>query len=133
MARISARDGRVLLAATSGAEASDLNFVGEWGLSAATEQIDVTAMGDTGKTSVRGLPAQSGTFSGYYDQGGTNTLYDAAVDGLARKFYLYANRNAPTDYWYGTVTADAEFGGAVGGAVTVSGSWAAASGIYKKP
>ena len=132
MARIGGRFGRVYLGATTSAEASELPFVGTWSLSASTDKIEVTAMGDTGKTYVSGLPDQSGEINGFMDDSST-TLYTAAIDGLARKFYLYPTVNTPTLYFFGTVLADVSFNASVDGAVESSGTWAAASPINKKP
>lgn len=132
MARIGGRFGRVYLGVTSAAEASELPFVGSWSLNAATDKIEVTAMGDAGKVYVSGLPDQSGDINGFMDDAST-TLYTAALDGLARKFYLYPTVNTPTLYFFGTVLADCSFSASVDGAVEAAGTWAAASTIAKKP
>jgi hypothetical protein len=132
MARVGGRFGRLYVGATTAAEASLVPFVGSWSLAAATEKIDVTSMGDVNKVVVAGLPDQSGDISGFFDDA-SNTLYDAAVDGLDRKFYLYANSALPTNYWYGRVFIDASFSSSVAGAVEMSGTWAASGAISKKP
>jgi hypothetical protein len=132
MARVGGRFGRIYVGATTAAAASPVPFVGSWSLSAATEKIDVTAMGDTGKVVVAGLPDQNGDISGFFDDA-SNTLYDAAVDGLDRAFYLYPNSALATNYWYGRIFVDASFSSSVAGAVEMSGTWAASGAIYKKP
>jgi hypothetical protein len=118
--------------ATTAAAASPVPFVGNWSLGAATDKIDVTAMGDTNKTVVAGLPDVSGEVGGFFDDT-SNTLYDAAVDGLDRAMYLYPNTNVATNYWYGRVFIDASFSASVDGAVEMSGTWAASGAISKKP
>lgn len=132
MPRIGGRFGRVYLGTTTSAAASEVPFVGNWSLNAATDFIDVTAMGDAGKVYVPGLPDQSGDIGGYMDDA-TSTLYDAAIDGLARRFYLYPTVNTPTLYFWGTVFVSASFSAAKDGAVEMSGNWAAATTINKEP
>jgi hypothetical protein len=132
MPRIGGRFGRVYVGATTGAAASQVPFIGSWSLSAATEKIDVTSMGDTGKVVVAGLPDHNGEISGFMDDA-TNVLYDAAVDGLDRAFYLYPSTTVPTNYWYGRIFIDASFSASVGGAVEMNGTWAASGAISKKP
>jgi hypothetical protein len=130
--RIGGRFGRVYVGATTAAAATQLPFVGSWSLSAATEKIDVTAMGDTSKVVVPGLPDASGEFGGFMDDA-SNVLYDAAIDGLDRAMYIYPTVSVPTNYWYGRVFIDASFSSSVGGAVEMSGTWAASGVISKKP
>jgi hypothetical protein len=88
-------------------------------------------MGDNNKVYVAGLPDASGDFSGFYDDSTVQT-YTAAVDGLARKFYLYPNTLTNTQYFWGTILPDFAVNGAVGGAVEVKASWNAASTIAKQ-
>ncbi len=57
--------------------------------------------------------------------------YTAATDGLARKMYLYPDKNLATQYWFGTILPDFSIDSDVGAAMTVSASWAAASPIIK--
>jgi len=132
MARVGGRFGRLYVGATTAAAASQVPFVGSWDLSAATDKIDVTAMGDTNKVVVVALPDLSGNIGGFFDDA-SNTLYDAAIDGLDRAFYLYPTVNTPTNYWYGRIFIDASFSSSVSGAVEMSGAWAASGVISKKP
>lgn len=130
MARIHGRKGRLYVNITSGGTAEPIAFLRSWSLDFSSDRIDVTALGDDNKTYVSGLPDGQGQFSGWYD---TNTaqLYTAAVDGVARKFYLYPSTDNAGQYWFGTALFDFSVQGAVDGAVEVSGSFAAASGWSK--
>jgi len=130
MARIAGRNGRVYIAITSVGTAAPLPFQASWSLSAAVDKIDVTAMGDTNKVYVSGLPDASGEFSGFYDDATAQT-YTAATDGLPRKFYLYPNLLLVTQYWFGEVLPDFSVNATVDGAVQVSASWNASSTIIK--
>jgi hypothetical protein len=87
-------------------------------------------MGDTNKVYVSGLPDASGEFSGFYDDATAQT-YTAAVDGVARNFYLYPSLLTATQYFYGQILPDFSVNGGVGSAVEVSASWNASSAITK--
>lgn len=131
MARRHGRNGRVYMAIASGGTAEPIAFVKTWGLNAATDKADVTAFGDRGKTYVAGLPDQAGQFGFWFDDATAQT-YTAAVDGIARKTYMYPDAvNAPTVYWYGTVFPDFSITVAVDGAIDGTCSWNAASDIGK--
>ncbi len=130
MARLAGRNARVYLALTSGGTAEPLAFQAEWSINFTTPKIDVTAFGDSNKVTVSGLPEATGAFSGFYDDATTQS-YTAAVDGVARAFYLYPSTSATTKYWFGTINPDASFGAAVAGATTITSNWEAASQIQK--
>lgn len=131
MARRHGRNGMVYLELASGTNAVPLNFQARWNISFTTDKGEVTSLGDSNKVYVAGLPDASGAFSGYYDDASVQS-YSAAVDGIARKWYLYPDRlNTPTQYWYGQILPDFSVDGAVDGPVAVSCSWNAASAIGK--
>lgn len=131
MSRISGRRGRIYLEIASGGTAEPLPFVASWSVSFATEKIDVTAMGDTTKVYVSGIPDAQGEWSGFYDDA-TNQSYTAAVDGLARKFYLYPNTSETTKYFWGTILPDLTVNSTVNGAAEMTASWAAATTIARQ-
>ena len=131
MARIAGRRGRVYMGiASDTATAEPLPFFASWSINFQTEKIEVTAMGDTNKVYVSGLPDASGEFSGFYDDATAQT-YTAAQDGLARKFYLYPSTLTNTQYFFGTILPDFKVNASVGGAAEVSASWAASTAISK--
>lgn len=133
MGRRSGRNGRVFIDVAGGGSAARLPFVAKWSISASTDQLDVTAMDDDNKTYVSDIPDASGDFSGYFDDA-TNQTYTAAVDGLARKFYLYPDFvNVVGTYFFGTVNVDFSADGGVGQGVNFSAKWSAASPIKKAP
>lgn len=116
--------------ASDTASAEPLPFFADWSINFATDKTEVTAMGDNNKVYVAGLPDASGEFSGFYDDA-TNQTYTAAVDGLARKFYLYPSTSLNSQYFFGTILPDFSVNGGVGAAVAVSASWNAASIVQK--
>jgi hypothetical protein len=130
MARIAGRNGRLYANITSGGTAEPIAFLNNWSLSFTTDNIEVTAFGDTHKTYVSSLPDVSGSFAGFYDEATAQT-YTAATDGVARKFYLYPDNTSTGKYWFGTAFFDFSVSSDVGGAVQVSGDLAAASVVAK--
>jgi hypothetical protein len=130
MGRIHGRRGRVYIDVAGGGLASPLPFQSKWSVSFSTDKDDVTSFDDTNKTYVAGLPDASGDFSGFYDDA-TSQTYQAASDGIPRKFYLYPNLSNVTQYWYGIVLPDFKVDGDVASSVTVASSWVAAGPFNK--
>ena len=131
MARIHGRNGRVYLALASSGTAEPLAFQATWTISFATDKAEVTALGDTNKTYVAGLPDASGEFGGWYDDT-TVQSYTAASDGVARKWYLYPNQVGTVgQYFFGTILPDFTVEAGVADAVSVRAAWNAASTIQK--
>ncbi len=130
MARIHGRSGRLYVNLTSAGTAEPVAFLRDWSIGFATDNAEVTAFGDSNKVYVAGLPDTTGSFSGFYDDATVQT-YTAAVDGVARKFYLYPDTGSTGKYWFGTALFDFNVTGAVDGAVSVSGDWNAASAVVK--
>lgn len=132
MARRHGRNGRVYMNLTSGGTAEAVAFIKSYSLSATSDKTDVTAFGDANKIYVAGLADASGSFDFWYDDATVQT-YTAAVDGVARKMYLYPDiTNTPTQYFWGTIFPDFSVQGGVDGAVEGSCSWNAASTISKQ-
>jgi hypothetical protein len=125
------RNAQVYIGVTNGAAASPCAFQASWSINMVTDKQDVTAFGDSNKTYVAGLPDSSGDFSGFMDDA-TSQTYIAAVDGLARNFYLYPDTaNDPNVYWFGTILPDFSADGAIGGPVNFKASWNAASKVQR--
>jgi len=130
VARLAGKSGRLYVNLTSGGTAEPITFLKSWSISFSVDNIEVTAMGDSNKTYVAGLPDASGSFAGWYDDATAQT-YTAAQDGVARKFYLYPTNAATTQYWFGTALFDFSVNSGVGDAIDVSGDWNAASIVSK--
>lgn len=117
--------------ANSGAAAEAVAFLKSYSVDFSSDKVDVTAFGDANKTYVAGLPDCSGSYNGYFDDA-TAQLYTAASDGQPRRFYLYAKTPSTAGpYWFGTALWDFSVEGAVDGATSISGSFAAASAVAK--
>jgi hypothetical protein len=131
MPRRHGRNGQVYLGITSAAAASPMPFQASWSINMNVDKQDVTAFGDGNKVYVAGLPDASGDFSGFMDDA-TSQTYIAAVDGLARNFYLYPDAtNSINVYWFGTVLPDFSADGAIAGPVNFKSAWNAASKIQR--
>lgn len=131
MAKTSGRRGRVYVGlASDSATAEPVANLSQWSLNGSSEQLDATSFGDTTKTYVLGLPDAQGSFSGFYDTA-SDQLYTASQDGLARKTYLYPDTNSAGTYWFGTAFWDFSIDVPVGGVVSISGSFVAATPMAK--
>lgn len=95
-----------------------------WTLNMPTDRVDVTAQGDTNKQWLQGLPDKSGDFAGWWEND-QDILFAAndSADGV--KMYLYPNTAVLGKYFYGPAWVDASLNSPVGGAVGVSGTFAA--------
>ena len=129
MARIHGRAGRLYAGIASAGTAEPITFLNSWSFDASTDDVDVTAFGDTNKTYVSGLPDFKGSFAGFYDNA-TAQLYTAAIDGVARKTYLYPS-TSDAIYWFGTASFDVSIETGVSDAVKISGSFVATSAFTK--
>lgn len=132
MARIHGRSGKLYVGIASDTAAAEaIAFVSKISLNFETDDVEVTAFGDTNKVYVSGLPDCSGSFSGFYDDATAQT-YTAAADGLARKFYWYPKTASTAGpYWFGTGIFDFSVEVGVTDAVTISGTFKAASAVAK--
>lgn len=128
--RAHGRAGRMYASITSGGTAQPVMFVKSWGIQFGTDNSEVTAQGDTGKVYVGSLPDASGSYDGFLDVD-VPQFYTAAVDGVARKMYLYPNASDATKYWFGTALFDFNIEVPVDGPDTCNGDWQAASDIIR--
>lgn len=130
MARQHGKNGRIYFDVAGGGAASPLPFVAKWTADFTTDFVEVTALGDVNKVRVAGLPDSKFTATGFYDDS-TKQTYTAAVDGLARNFYLYPSLLNPATYFFGQVFADYSTTGGVGEALAMSFNAVAATAISR--
>ena len=131
MARFHGRNGMVYLGLTNGGAATPVAYLTDWSINKTVDKVDVTAMGDSNKIYVAGLPDASGDFNGWYDSATAQT-YAATTDGLPRNFYLYEDAvNSPTSYWFGTVLPDLSVSAGVTAAASIKSTWNAASPVQR--
>ena len=124
--RYPGRNGVVYLSTSGSGTASSVLALTEWSLNQTTDKIETTAFGDSNKTYVQGLKDLQGTFSGFWDD--LETKVFAAADSTdAVKIYLYPSSAKAGSYHYGTAWLDCSMNVGVNGAVSISGSFAAAA------
>jgi hypothetical protein len=128
--RKSGRNAVIYMDPTGAAAASRLAYQATWTMNFTVDKFDVTSVDDPNKVYVAGLPDAAGTFAGFYDDTSVQT-YTAATDGLARKLYLYPDKNLATQYWFGTILPDFSIDSGVADSMKVSSSWNAASAFFK--
>jgi hypothetical protein len=115
----------------SAGTAESVAFISKWSIDFLVDYPEVTALGDTNKVRVAGLPDAKGVLNGFYDDATVQT-YTAATDGIARKFYLYSDIvNDPAQYWFGTGFFDFSLNGDVANPLAISVNWVAASSVSK--
>lgn len=135
MARFKGSGGDVYVDQSSGgaSAATPMRYVSKWTLDGETEQVEVTAFGDTTKTFISGLPNAQGTISGFADNTattGTTALFTMSQSGVARKTYFYPTTPSTSGpYWFGTCNWSVSVETDVAGAVTISGTWSAATAL----
>ncbi len=131
MPRLHGRKGRVYLDVVGpSGTATPLPFIASWSLTMATDTDEVTALEDATKVYVAGLPDASGEFGGFFDDS-SNQTYTAAIDGIARKFYLYPNATVTSPYFFGTIIVDFRVNAAVSSATQLSAQWKAATAVLR--
>lgn len=130
MAAIAGRNARLYMGITSAGVPSPIAFLNKLSFDQTTDKYDVTSFGDTNKSVVAGLPDFKGTFAGFYDNA-TAQMYTAALDGVARKFYIYTDTTSNSQYWYGTAFFDFSVELDMNGTANISGNFAAATAITK--
>lgn len=129
MARRHGRKGNLYVAITAGGALVRVASLTSWSVEFSTDKEEVSAMGDTNKQYVAGLPDASGDLEGVWDDAGTWSLYTAATDGLPRSFILYPTSDTTAAKISGDAYFDYSVEGSVDGAIEFSGEWSAAGAI----
>ena len=131
------KNSRLYASITSGGSAESIAFIQKWSIDFSVDFPEVTALGDSNKIRVAGLPDASGDFTGFFDTATAQT-YQAAIDGQPRNFYLYPSNQASQmspvpQYFFGTILPDYALTGGVTAAVSLKSTWNAASKIARYP
>ena len=133
MARRHGKNGQVMMdpAAVPGTPvlvASLNNFT----IDSSSENVPVTAFGDTNIQYVKGLPDYKGDLGGWWDASET-ALFDASFAGTPVSLKLIPSSLDPTAFFSGPAYVDAGLESPANGAVTVNGSWVAAGNWTMAP
>lgn len=98
MARAHGRNGNLYLGLVdASAQPQPVLYANKMTVSNSQDSAEVTGYGDTNKVYLVGLPDNTISFEGFWDD--ATSLKAAASDGVARKFYAYIKSGS---YWYGT-------------------------------
>jgi predicted secreted protein len=116
VARYAGKSGILYLSADGAAAATNVGGMTRWSIDMSTDRIDVTAMGDTNKQSVIGLPNAQASMSFWWEDN-INHVFTASQVAGGSFFYLYPSSNAATEYFYGSCWVDYSMEAAVDGAV----------------
>jgi hypothetical protein len=130
MTRLAGRNSRLYAAIASGASAEPIATVKTFNLDATSERFDATAFGDTTKTYVAGLPDSTATISGIFDDE-SQQFWTSAADGVARKWYFYANHSDTSKYFFGTAFFDMSVESDVNGVIGFNGTMSAATSTVR--
>lgn len=129
MARRHGRKGVLYIGfASEAAAASPAGGITKWSFESSTDKEDVSAMGDSNKQYVAGLPDASGDFEFKWSDTHATT-FAASRDGSPRKFYLYPSTDVASIFFSGTAYFDFSIEGSVDGAIEGSCEWMAAGDI----
>lgn len=124
MSRYHGAMGRVMMSVSASTVAVAVTM-SAWTLNRKTDRVDVTSFEDSNKVYVQGKPDIQGTVSGFFESA-DDRLFDAAESTDGIKMYLYQSADALSLYWYGPAWIDASIEVPAQGAVSVSGTFAAA-------
>jgi hypothetical protein len=124
--------GSILYLQGAGANAVPFSNAANFDLSISFSTADVSGLGDDWQTFVRGMLGFTGSIDGPVDTANTNP-WDAAVSTSVSKFYLYPDKTAMTQYYYGTAWIDVDVKGGTGAPVTFTSKLTGSGQLAKNP
>lgn len=128
MARQHGSLGQVLIDPAGGTTYVAVANLSSWTLSASRAREAVTAFGDANVVRVQGLPDFSGDLAGFWDPTTTPTeIFDVALGSVAVGLKLVPSTLTATAFFSGLAYLDAGISVSATGAISISGSWVAAS------
>lgn len=109
--------GKLYLSTALAGAATKVANLSDWSLSITADKAEVTSLGDTWKSFVRGTYGGTVKAKGFWSDD-QDAPYDAFDAGTLVYAYLYPSENAQLDFWCGyvwpdTVTCDTNVSGAV--------------------
>jgi hypothetical protein len=134
MARRHGKTGQVLMDPTGTIPGTPVAIasLNNWTLDASSENVPVTAYGDTNIQYVKGLPNYEGDLGGWFDAVDT-ALFDAAFAGTPVGLKLVPSSLDATAFFSGLAYVDAGIECPADGAVSIKGSWVAAGNWTMAP
>lgn len=132
MARRHGKNGQVAMDPTGGSTYVPIASLNSWTLDAASDNVDVTAFGDTNKQYVKGLPDYKGDIGGWWDAEDV-AIFDAAFAGIPVALKLVPSTLDATAFFSGLGYIDAGVDVPADGAASISGTWVAAGNWTMAP
>ncbi len=132
MARRHGKNGAVSMDPTGSTTYAEIVSLNSWTLDAASDNVDVTAFGDTNKQYVKGLPDYKGDIGGWWDSSSV-VIFDAAFAGTPVGLKLVPSTLDATFFFSGLGYVDAGIECPADGAVSISGTWVAAGNWTMAP
>jgi hypothetical protein len=126
MARRHGSKGSVMMDPTGGSLTVEVASLNMWSLDLSRDRTDATCFNDTNRVYVQSLPNIEGEIGGIWDETASQVLFDQALGDVAAFLKLIPSTLAPTYFFSGLAYIDAGIEVAVDGAITISGSFAAA-------
>lgn len=133
MARRHGSKGQVMMDPSGGSTPVEVAALNSWSLDLARDRADATCFGDTNKVYVQGLPNIEGELGGIWDEAESTALFDVALGDVAAFLKLVPSTLAATAFFSGLAYLDAGIEVNHDGAITVSGSFAAAGPWTMEP
>jgi len=132
MPKYHGQKGRVYMSVSGAGVAVQQVALTSWSLDMPTDRVEVTSFEDGNKVYVQGKKDISGSLSGFFDDT-SDLLFQSADSATPVRMYLYPSADAPTVYHYGTAWVDASIEVGVDAAVSITGSFQAATTWARKP
>lgn len=120
MAKYHGKGGVLYLAAAGGGAASLVSNLTQWTISIQADKAEVTSLGDSFKSYVRGVKGGTISAQGFWADD-ADVPFDAFDADAKVAAYLYPAAGAPSKFWSGYVWPDQiDCGVQVGGAATAN-------------
>jgi hypothetical protein len=133
--RLHGKNGRIQMDPAGGVALVTLGDLASWSLDMATDRVDVTALEDTNKRRVAGLPDFSGAIGGWWNAltSSSPAYFAAVLAGTPVTLRLIPNKLDPTVYFQGLANVDGGVDVSATGAISTKGKWDAAGNWVIKP
>jgi hypothetical protein len=133
MARQHGSHGQVLMDPTGGSTTVAIASLNSWSLDLTRARADATCFGDTNLVWLQGLPSYEGEIGGIWDEAASPVLFEVALGSTAAMLKLIPSTLTPTYFFTGLAYMDASLEVAHDGAITITGSFAAAGSWTMEP
>jgi len=133
--RIHGKKGQIKMdpAGAPGTAATAVADINAFTIDMSTDTVDVTALGDTNKQYVQGLPDYKGTLSGWWNSATSPALFEVILGGGKPWLVLIPDTSEPTFLFKGLAYLSGSIDVSATGAVSISGDWVGAGNWVMEP